>query len=71
MSTEILVARFQALPPAAQRQVEALVEALAATQTKSQSPGRKRFQFDWAGGLEDLKGEFTSVELQHQINAWR
>ena len=25
-------------------------------------------QFDWEGGLSELKGQFTSVELQHNIN---
>jgi hypothetical protein len=26
---------------------------------------------DWAGGLSDLAGEFTSVQLQHKASEWR
>jgi hypothetical protein len=33
-------------------------------------PGRKLRQ-DWAGGLADLAGEFTSVQLQHKASTWR
>lgn len=33
-------------------------------------PGHKLRQ-DWAGGLADLAGEFTSVQLQHQASEWR
>ena len=32
--------------------------------------GRKLKQ-DWAGGLADLAGEFTSVQLQHKAVEWR
>ena len=72
MSTEALVARFQALPPAAQQKVEALVEALSGT--PQGSPGaqkKKRFSFDWAGGLEDLKEQFSAVGLQHHLREMR
>ena len=62
MSTQTLVAKYQALPLPAQKQVEALSAAV------QPAPGKKnRFGFDWAGGLEDLKHEFTAVELQHHI----
>lgn len=33
--------------------------------------GGTRFTFDWEGGLADLKGRFTSVELQHKASEWR
>ncbi|MHC1730107.1 MAG: DUF2281 domain-containing protein [Syntrophobacteraceae bacterium] len=32
---------------------------------------RRRITCDWAGGLEDLRGEYTSVGLQHKSNEWR
>ena len=32
--------------------------------------GRKLKQ-NWAGGLSDLAGEFTSIQLQHQASEWR
>jgi hypothetical protein len=36
--------------------------------------GRKpkgRLKLDWRGGLEDMKDQYTSVELQHKIQEWR
>jgi hypothetical protein len=33
-------------------------------------PGSKLRQ-DWAGGLADLAGEYTSVQLQHKASEWR
>jgi len=31
----------------------------------------KKFNFDWEGGLSELKDRFTSVELQHKALEWR
>ncbi|MCB0298263.1 MAG: DUF2281 domain-containing protein [Calditrichae bacterium] len=31
----------------------------------------KSFKFDWAGGLSQLKKEYTAVELQHKSLDWR
>jgi hypothetical protein len=72
MSKSALIAKYEALPVPAQRQVEAFIEFLAkASSPKSTKPAKRRFNFDWAGGLEDLKDQFTAVELQHRINEWR
>jgi len=30
-----------------------------------------KMKLDWRGALSDLRGEFTSVELQHAILEWR
>ncbi len=32
---------------------------------------RRKPRFDWAGALKDLRDQYTSVELQHQIARWR
>jgi hypothetical protein len=32
---------------------------------------RAKPQFAWAGALEELRGRYTSVELQHCIARWR
>ncbi|HXR06375.1 MAG TPA: DUF2281 domain-containing protein [Candidatus Acidoferrum sp.] len=72
MSKDALIAKYETLPATAQRQVETFVEFLA--QTSSPKPARstrRRFKFDWAGGLEDLKKQFTAVELQHHLNEMR
>jgi hypothetical protein len=72
MSTKMLVEQFEALTPAAQNQVSAFVAALSAgNQTKAASRKGKRFAFQWAGGLADLKNQFTAVELQHHTNELR
>ena len=32
---------------------------------------KRKFKFDWEGGLSELKKEYTSVELQHKAMEWR
>ena len=72
MSGEALIAKFEALPPAAQKQVEALVEKLSAASQKGPAkPLQKRLRFDWAGGLEELKAQHDGVSLQHHISELR
>jgi len=35
-------------------------------------PKRKgRMKLEWRGALEDMKDQYTSVELQHKILEWR
>ena len=47
-----------------------LLGADASPPQQSPSSGRKLKQ-DWAGGLAELAGEYTSVELQHKASEWR
>ena len=72
MSKDALIAKYEALPAAAQKQVATFVEFLSQTNgTKHARPAKRRFKFDWAGGLSDLKKQFTAVELQHHLNELR
>ncbi len=72
MSKDTLVAKYEALPAGAQRQVETFIDFLSQTaHPKPVRAAKCRFKFDWAGGLADLKGQFTSVELQHHLNELR
>lgn len=72
MSKDSLIAKFEALPVSAQRQVETFIEFLSKTAAvKPTCPAGLRFNFAWAGGLADLKDQFTAVELQHHINSLR
>lgn len=72
MSKDTLIAKYEALPVPAQKQVETFIEFLSKTSSqKSARPAKRRFNFGWAGGLEDLKNQFTAVELQHHINGLR
>jgi hypothetical protein len=72
MSRDTLIAKYEALPVMAQKQAEAFIEFLSqTTPTKSARSAKRRFKFDWAGGLADLKRRFTAVELQHHLSELR
>jgi hypothetical protein len=72
MSKNALIAKYEALPVTAQKQVETFIEFLSkTTSAKSTPPAKRRFNFDWAGGLADLKDRFSAVELQHHLNELR
>jgi hypothetical protein len=59
---------FKQLPPENQREVRSYIEFLIA---KQEARSRRQPQFDWAGALSDLREQYSSVELQHQISDWR
>lgn len=40
-------------------------------QSKRKASNVKKFKFDWEGGLADVYGDMTSVELQHKAMEWR
>ena len=72
MSRDTLIAKYETLPVVAQKQVETFIEFLSKnTSPKRARPAKRRFKFDWAGGLADLKKQFTAVELQHHLNELR
>lgn len=72
MSRDTLIAKYEALPVHAQKQVETFIEFLSQTAPrKLPRSAMRHFKFDWAGGLADLKPQFTAVELQHQLNELR
>jgi len=72
MSKDALIAKYEALPAASQKQIEAFIEFLSARfSSGSNRPVGPRFNFGWAGGLADLQNQFTAVELQHHINELR
>ena len=59
---------IEKLPPDIQQEVEDFVAFLLA---KREKMPRNKPRFDWAGALKDLRDQYTSVELQHKILAWR
>jgi len=72
MSKDTLIAKYETLPATAQRQVDLFIDSLSKTAAaKPARSAKHRFKFDWAGGLADMKGRFTAVELQHKLNDWR
>ncbi len=72
MSKDTLIAKYETLPAPAQKQVETFIEFLSQNSSaKPARPAKRRFKFGWAGGLADLKSQFTAVELQHHLNEMR
>jgi hypothetical protein len=62
--------KLQKLPEDLRREVlnymEFLLKKYKGTESKA-----KKFRFDWEGGLSEIRGKFTSVELQHKALEWR
>jgi hypothetical protein len=56
------------LPPESQQEVRDFILFLIA---KQKVRPRRQPQFDWAGALADLRDQYSSVDLQHQITNWR
>ena len=52
------------LPPALQTEVRDFVAFLLAHRVKQQV---RPMKFQWEGALKDMRGQYTSVQLQHQI----
>jgi hypothetical protein len=55
------------LPPAERQEVRRFVRSLVKKHTVKHIEPR----FQWAGVLKNLRGEYTSVELQHKISQHR
>lgn len=66
--TKTLEDLVKQLPPHLQDEVRDFAEFLIERQANKP---RRKPRFDWAGGLRDLRDEYTSVELQHKISKWR
>jgi len=56
------------LPPELQTEVRDFVQFLLERKSTRQ---RHPIKFQWEGALKDLRGRYTSVQLQHQIADWR
>lgn len=56
------------LPVERQAEVRDFVEFLL---EKQRSRPRRTPQFDWAGALKDMRDDYTSVDLQHEITRLR
>ncbi len=56
------------VPSEYRAQLRSYVQSLLVRRSANQ-PGKP--QFAWAGALEGLRDQYTSVELQHLIARWR
>lgn len=59
---------FRQLPPEKRKEVRSYIEFLIHQQ---ENRSRRQPLFGWAGALTDLREQYSSVELQHQISDWR
>ena len=64
-STEEL---YKQLAPESQKEVRTFIESLIA---KQEGRPRRQPQFDWAGALTEMRDQYSSVDLQHQLLNWR
>ncbi len=69
MKSPIIRAILEELPEDLEKEV--LDYAKFLLHKYSRKTEKRKFRFDWEGGLSDLKGKYTSVELQHKVSEWR
>jgi len=56
------------LAPEGQREARDFIELLI---SKQEARPRHEPQFDWAGALADMRNQYSSVDLHHQLLNWR
>jgi hypothetical protein len=66
--TKTLEDMVREVPPEYREQLRSYVQSLMARRSLEQ-PGKP--QFTWAGALEGMRNQYTSVDLQHRIASWR
>ena len=69
MINHTLKVKLEDLPEDIKKEIIDYIEFLL--QKYGQKGKREKFSFDWEGGLAELKGKYTSVELQHKASEWR
>ena len=69
MSESALEEKIKQLTPEEKEHVLRFVDEILSK--KSIESLDRKLSFEWAGALADLKDQYTSVELQKQINEWR
>lgn len=66
---QIVKEKIEELPEDLRKEVFDYIEFLL--QKHNKKAKRKKFKFDWEGGLSELKKKYSSVELQHKALEWR
>lgn len=59
--------KVRQLPPELQQQVESFIESLSAKTKSDEAAG---LRLDWRGALQEMREEFSSVDLQHKALDW-
>ena len=66
---EAIKAKLNELPENLKKEVLDFIEFLLQKHKKKSK--KRKFKFDWEGGLSELKQKYSSVELQHKALEWR
>ncbi len=61
--------RINKLPEDLKKEVIDFIDFLI--MKKNQDKTTEGFNFNWEGGLAEIKDKYSSVDLQHQANDWR
>jgi len=61
--------RINELPDDLKKEVIDFIDFLI--MKKNQGKTTEGFNFNWEGGLAELKDKYSSVDLQHQASDWR
>jgi len=69
MDDRMFKTKLEELPEDLKKEVMDYIEFLLEKYGKRTK--KKKFKFDWEGGLSDLKEKYNSVELQHKALEWR
>lgn len=64
MKSHIIRTKLEELSEDLEEQALDYIESLLRENGRKEE--KKKFRFDWEGGLSDLKNKYTSVELQHK-----
>lgn len=70
MHEKKIAVKMQKLPEDLKREILDYVDFLL-SKYQDREAARKKFKFDWEGGLSELKEKFNSVELQHRALEWQ
>ncbi|MFC2101245.1 DUF2281 domain-containing protein [Bacteroidota bacterium] len=73
MELSAFIKDFEKLPKHIQRQLIEYAEYLLSKYQKNKKRDKENMalSFSWENGLGDMKGEYTSVDIQHKINELR
>ncbi len=65
---DVILKHYQELPPEKQAVIDEMIESLFSGESKEKI---KLPTFNWQGALRTIEEDKTSVQLQHEISAYR
>ena len=71
MNSSIVEKKIDKLSPELQKEVIDFIDFLILKNKPFSNIKKNKFNFNWEGGLSDIKNKYSSVELQHKAKDWR